>query len=161
MAEPATLYDTIVQADWVDYNGHMRDGYYVVVFSSGVDALMDHLGIDAGYREATACTLYSVEIHVTFLKEVRAHEPLSADVQILGADAKRLHIFQRLLHGRTGDLLATQESIQLHVDQSAGPAAAPFREPAAARVQRLWEEHQELERPRLAGRAIAMSRPKD
>ena len=69
----------------MDYNGHLRDGYYVVVFSGGSDALMDHLGIDAGYREATACTLYSVQIRVHFLKEVRAHEPLSVTVQRLGA----------------------------------------------------------------------------
>ncbi len=98
-AEPPRTHETVVPEAWVDYNGHMRDGYYVVVFSSGIDGLMDRVGIDATYRAATGCTLYSMEIHVNFLKEVRAGAPVAVDAQILDADEKRMQLFQRMLHG--------------------------------------------------------------
>ncbi len=158
MAELPRTHETVVPEAWVDYNGHLRDGYYVVVFSSGIDGLMDRVGIDAAYRAATGCTLYSVELHVNFLKEVRAGAPVVVDAQLLDADEKRMQVFQRMRHGETGDLLATQESLQLHVDQNAEPAAAPFRDPAAAQVQALWAAHRDLPGPKLAGRSIAIRR---
>jgi acyl-CoA thioesterase FadM len=43
MATPAPLqlHHTSVLPDWVDYNGHMNDTYYVLVFSQATDAFMD------------------------------------------------------------------------------------------------------------------------
>jgi acyl-CoA thioester hydrolase len=158
VSELPVTHETRIPEAWVDYNGHLRDGYYVVVFSSGIDGLMDLVGIDAAYRDATGCTLYSLEIHVNFLKEVGAGAPVACDVQILDADEKRMQVFQRMVHGETGELLATQDSLQLHVDQTAGPAAAPFREPAATQVQALWDRHRNLPRPELAGRSIGIRR---
>ena len=53
-----------IEPDWIDYNGHLRDAYYVVVLSDATDALMDHLGLDAAYRARTRCTLYTLEMHL-------------------------------------------------------------------------------------------------
>jgi acyl-CoA thioester hydrolase len=30
-----------VLPEWTDYNGHLRDAYYLLVFSMATDALMD------------------------------------------------------------------------------------------------------------------------
>ena len=42
----AFTYHTKVQSDWIDYNGHMQDAYYGLVFSHGVDALLEEVGFD-------------------------------------------------------------------------------------------------------------------
>jgi acyl-CoA thioesterase FadM len=38
---PALTTTTQVQPDWVDYNGHLRDAFYLLIFSYATDALMD------------------------------------------------------------------------------------------------------------------------
>ncbi len=55
------IYSTSVAPEWIDYNRHLRDGYYSVVMSLACDALMDHVGLDAAYRARTGCTLFSLE----------------------------------------------------------------------------------------------------
>ena len=50
---PLDLYATAVASDWIDYNGHMNDAAYALVFSRSVDALMDRIGLDAAARKRT------------------------------------------------------------------------------------------------------------
>ena len=60
MTEPAFLtghlstYRSAVLPDWVDYNGHLRDAYYLLLFSLATDALMDQLGRAQPHRSALA-----------------------------------------------------------------------------------------------------------
>lgn len=43
---PALItYRTTVQEDWVDYNGHLRDAFYLLIFSYATDALMERIGL--------------------------------------------------------------------------------------------------------------------
>ena len=59
--QPLQLYGCSVAADWVDYNGHLRDAYYGLIFSFATDALMDHLGLDAAGRARHGGKLYKLE----------------------------------------------------------------------------------------------------
>ena len=54
------LYRAQLLPEWIDYNGHVRDAYYGLVLSYAIDDIMDHLGLDAAYRERTRCTLYTL-----------------------------------------------------------------------------------------------------
>ena len=81
------LYRTAVAPDWIDYNGHLRDAYYVVALSSAIDALMDEIGIDAAYRARTRCTLYSLEMHVHWLHEVLASDTLYGRLRLFAPKA--------------------------------------------------------------------------
>ena len=38
-----TSRSTQIHPDWVDYNGHLRDAFYLLIFSYATDALMDTL----------------------------------------------------------------------------------------------------------------------
>jgi len=41
IAAPLSLYKTRVKPEWVDYNNHLNDGYYLVIFSlGGVDGTL-------------------------------------------------------------------------------------------------------------------------
>src|SRR5882724_5533268 len=78
-AAPATelpVYRATIEPDWIDYNGHLRDAYYGLVASYAVDGVMDILGLDAAYRARTHCTLYTLEVHLHYLHEVKSSDDL-------------------------------------------------------------------------------------
>ena len=146
-----------VPADWIDYNGHMMDGYYAIAFTEATDALLDHLGLGAAYREETGTGIYTVESHLCFAASVRAGARLGYSSQLLGADAKRLHVFHRMTDAETGAQMATNELMFLHVNIATERVTAmpPDRWRAVAA---LAAEHAALPGPPGAGRRIAMPR---
>ena len=158
MAEPLLIHEGRVTPDWIDYNGHMRDGYYGVVCSDATDKLMDYLGIDEAYRERTQNTAYTLEMKIRFVAELSEGEPFFVTAQMLGADSKRYHVYLRMVRAESGELAATHESVMLHVDQAAGPAAATFPAEIATRVTALREAHKDLPFPEDASRPITLSR---
>jgi len=122
-----TIYSTAVDPAWIDYNGHLRDGYYGVIMSLACDALMDHLGLDERYRRDTGCTLFTLEQHQHFLHEVKGSDRVEVRVRILGVDRKRLHAAFDFHTAHYADPVATGEMMLLHVHQGeAATASAPF-----------------------------------
>lgn len=133
-----SLFESRVDREWVDYNGHLRDAFYGMVFSYAIDQVMDEVGIDEAYRKKTRGTLYTLELHLFYLKEVKEGAPLLVESRILDADAKRIHLHQSMRHGTTGDLLSVQECMLLHVSQAgAEPKASPFPPDIDAKVMAL------------------------
>ena len=153
---PLPPYLETVRAEWVDYNGHMNVAYYVLIFDRASDGLLDAIGIDEPYRLSQQKSLFVVEAHVAYLRELRAGDPVRVETQILGYDNKRLHAFLRMVHGESGELAATYEIVGLHVDMTSR-RAAPFPEPVRARIRAISAMHASLLRPSEAGRGIALS----
>ena len=120
------IYSTAVAPEWIDYNRHLRDGYYGVVMSLACDALMDRVGLDARYRTETGCTLFTLEEHLHYLHEVKQTDQIDVCVRILGADRKRLHAAFDFYTARYADPVATGELMLLHVHQGESTGAAPF-----------------------------------
>src|SRR6516165_5469364 len=89
------------------------------------DAFFRFFGVDDAYR-AAGHSLYTVETHLRNLREAHEGEHLALTIQVLGTDAKRLHILHEM-YSATGALVATAEQMLLHVDTRAGQAA-PFPE---------------------------------
>ncbi len=98
---PFILHRATVLPEWIDYNGHMRDAYYGVVFSESTDAFMDVIGMDANFRERTSATIYTLESHICYLQEVSLDESLKISAQLLDWDDKRARVFYTMLHGNT------------------------------------------------------------
>jgi len=150
-AAPLRLHATVVAPEWIDYNGHAHESRYLQVFGDTTDALLRHIGLDLD----VGSSYFTVETHLSHLGQARAGERLHTTTQVLGHDAKRLHVFHSLY--RTGDdaLLATAEQMLLHVDTATERTSAA--DPALlARVERIARAHAALPRPERAGRAIAM-----
>lgn len=80
-------FETEIIEAWIDYNGHMRDSYFGLVFSLAVDAVQDEIGFDEAYRKATGCTIYLLEDHKFFLKEVKLGATVRVETRVLGCDA--------------------------------------------------------------------------
>ena len=144
-----------VPGEWVDYNGHVLDACYLLAFAPATTALLEAVELGEGYREATGCTIYTVECHVRYLRELHAGDPLRVTFQLLDFDRKRLHTFEQLFHAEQGWVAATSENMSLHVDMAAGKTA-PFPDDVASCLARMQAAHRHLPRPEAAGRRIAM-----
>jgi acyl-CoA thioester hydrolase len=120
------VYQVKIEPEWIDFNGHMRDAYYGLAASYALDGLMDHLGLDAAYRERTHCTLYTLEMHMHFLHEVKDSDDLTIAASILDADRKRIHAAFTFALSRLSGPAATAEMMLLHVHQGPKPAGAPL-----------------------------------
>jgi carnitine 3-dehydrogenase len=151
-SRPLQLYSTRIASDWTDYNGHMTESRYLQIFGDASDALLGFAGIDRAYRER-GLSYYTVETHLVHLKEVRALEPVHATTQVLSVDDKRLHVFHRLVHTPSSELLATAEQMLLSVDSRIG-RAVPAERRVVARLREVAAAHATLPLPSQAGRVV-------
>jgi len=156
-AAPLRLHAATVRPEWVDYNGHMSEAYYVLIFGHATDAFLDHIGMDQAVRERTATSVYTVEAHINYLREVKAGERVAVETQVLKHDAKRVHLHHRMLREGGDDPapVATTELMLLHVDKTA-LRACPFRPEPLARVAAIAADHARLPRPEHIGRVIGI-----
>ncbi len=79
----------VVRPEWADYNNHLNDAFYLVIFSHATDAMMDQIGLDAAERERTKHSLFTAELHLNYLKEVKVGTEVRVETTFLGHDAKR------------------------------------------------------------------------
>jgi acyl-CoA thioester hydrolase len=131
------VYRATIEPHWIDYNGHLRDAYYGLVASYAVDDLMDHLGLDAGYRGRTHCTLYTLEVHLHYLHEVKSSDDLGVISSILDFDRKRIQVGCRFICSRVGEPVATAEMMLLHVHQGDKPSVVSFPDDVSAKLEAL------------------------
>jgi carnitine 3-dehydrogenase len=152
VAAPGGLLSTVVDAAWIDYNGHMTEWAYLKLFGDTTDVLLDQIGAGPGYV-AAGHSFYTVETHLRHLGQARLGERINVTTQVLGADGKRLHIFHTMTGGE-GTVIATAEHMLLHVDAVA-ERSAPMLPAVADAVAALATAHAGLPRPEAAGRSIA------
>jgi len=159
-APPLILHSETVRPEWIDYNGHMNVAYYVMAFDHATDGLFDLLGIGAEYCRREARSVFAVEQHIAYMRELKRGERLVVSSQLLGFDDKRLHFFQRMASEGGGHLAATMESLGLHVDMAAR-RAAQFPQEARTQLAQLMQRHAEIARPADVGRAITTVSPSE
>lgn len=145
-------YTTSVKPEWIDYNGHMQDAYYGLVFSYAVDAFQDWVGFDAAYRTETECTIYLVEEHKYFLREVKEQYPLTVQISVLGVSEKVFHL--HCVMQSDGHDVAISELMEMHVCQKPTPKGAPIPQDIAARLNELIIS--DTQKSQIARRARAM-----
>lgn len=137
MTESKQIWTGHVLPDWVDYNGHLNDAYYALIFSYSLDALMDEIGLDQEGRKANAYTIFTLEAHVKYLKEAHENEELHTNVTVLNKDEKRMHLWFEMKN-EENDILATSEQIVMGMDQSSG-RPSPFPKAVEAKMKQLPE----------------------
>ena len=148
-------FTCVVRPEWIDNNGHMNMGYYMVVFDLATDEWMRVIGLDAEHRRTHEVTTFCLEAHVTYHREVREGDPLRFTTRLLAFDAKRIHYIHEMYHAESGYLAATNELMSLHVSQ-ASRRAAPMAPAALARLSRIQAAHERRPRPPQVGRVMGL-----
>jgi acyl-CoA thioester hydrolase len=144
-----------VEPEWIDYNGHLNMAYYNVLFDRAVDETYGLLGVGPDYVQRRRQSIFTVEAHVRYLRELHGGDLVRVTLQLINFDAKRLHYFEQLFHAADGWISATSENLSLHVDMASRKTAA-FPEDIAARLAEMKASHALLPYPKAAGRRIGM-----
>jgi acyl-CoA thioester hydrolase len=155
IAAPFDAYRDVVRGEWIDNNGHMNVGYYLVVFDFATDAFLAWVGLDAGHRRDTGVTTFCLEAHVTYQREVREGDPLRFITRLLAHDAKRIHYVHEMRHAAEGYLAATNELMSLHVSKETR-RAAPMAPAVLARLARIQAAHDALPPLPYVGRRMGL-----
>lgn len=156
IAAPFDEHRALVRPEWIDHNGHMNMGYYLVVFDTATDAFLAWLGLDAPHRRAARVTTFALEAHVTYHREVRAGDQLRFTTRLLGYDAKRIHYFHEMWQATEPYLAATNELMSLHVSAETR-RGAPMAPSVLDHLAKVQNAHDALPRPPQAGRRIGLT----
>jgi acyl-CoA thioester hydrolase len=152
------VLEATVASDWVDYNGHMNDAAYAIVFSRSVDALMDRIGLDSGARKRTGQTLFTLQMMLHYFKEAKEGDALAVTCHLLEHDEKRMRVWLEMV-AAGGERLAASEQLLLSVAQGpGGSSAAPWSFETQAALKALAKVHATMPHPAEAGAGIAMKR---
>ncbi|MBV9289783.1 MAG: thioesterase family protein, partial [Hyphomicrobiales bacterium] len=143
---PLALHACAVKPEWTDYNGHMSESAYLLVFGDSSDAFFRFFGVDEAYR-ARGFSLYTVDTRIRYLAEVDEGASLRLTLELLDLDAKRLHLFHRMTLGEAGTEVAAAEQVLLHVDTRA-QRSARFPPDIASRLAAIRDAHALLPRHR-------------
>jgi acyl-CoA thioester hydrolase len=153
----APFVSSVMKVDpaWIDLNGHLNMAYYHVLFDRGIDEMYSLAGIGWDYLKERNLSFFTAEVHLRYLRELKADDPVRVTFQLLEYDSKRLHFFQQLFHATEGWVSATCENLSLHIDMAARKVA-PFPADVSKRLGTLKASHSRLPRPEAVGRRIVM-----
>jgi carnitine 3-dehydrogenase len=156
ISAPLKSWKGTVDPAWLDHNGHMTEAAFLTAFGEATDMLFRFIGDDESYR-ASGRSFYTVESHMSFLRELKAGQPIAVETLLIGFDDKRMHLFHRMFRRR--ELVATAEQMLLHVDSKAAKASAMPPEQYAA-LAAIAEAHRSLDKPAELGRTMRVPKPK-
>ena len=145
-----------IPPEWIDYNGHMNVGYYLLAIDRVMDTVFDtHLGLGVALAQTAGIGPYAIQSHINFMAEMLEGASFHGEVILLDADAKRVHVVVSLVSG--GVVTATDEKIAMAVDLDRR-RSTEWPDWGQERLARLKAEHADLPRPATIGAPIGLRR---
>ncbi len=154
MPDEAFVHESAVRPEWIDHNGHMNVGYFVVAFDEATDAVYERWGIGLQYPDVTGCSVFTLGMNVDYLAELFEGEQLRTETLLADHDHKRIHYFHRMYRGETGQLVATNECLCMNVDLESR-RSTPFPADVSTRLEAARHDG---EVPEGFGRTLAIRR---
>ncbi len=160
MSQLTVVLRGTVKPAWVDYNGHMGDYAYGIVFSDAVTSFMDMIGVNEKHRRETLQTVYLLEWRISFLQECHEGQSFRVEQQLLDRDPKRFHGFYRMVDEATGQELAICEKLLMYMQQqeNAPPKACNFPPEVAAKLEGYFQPQKEMSWPSWVGGKLGIRR---
>lgn len=145
-------FSTVVKPEWIDHNGHMNVGYFVVAFDEATDNIYESWGIGESYPDASGCSVFTLGMNVDYLAELFEGDRIAIDTLLIDVDHKRIHYLHRMKHAETGKVAAYNECLCMNVDLTTRKSTA-FPDEVSERLgQALFKG----ERPAAVGRTLAI-----
>ena len=156
--EALPVLEATVVSEWVDYNGHMNDAAYALVFSRAGDALTDRLGLNAATRKHTRQSLFTLQIMLHYFKEAKEGDAFSVSCHLLEHDDKRMRLWLDMT-AKGGERLAASEQLLISVALGdEGARVVPWSHETKAALDALAKAQSGLAHPPAAGEGIALKR---
>lgn len=152
---PLSLYKTAVKPEWMDYNQHLNVAYYGLIFDKASEAFFEGIGMDEAFAKETGGSWVVLEGHTLFEREARLGDQLAVTTQVIGHDAKRLHLYHEMHHAGEGGRAATIELMCMFLDLNVR-RSAPFPASILARLEKIAAAHADMPRPEKLGRSVGL-----
>ena len=153
MTAPLNLLQIDVRPDWIDYNDHMNVAYYVMVFDQAMDEFLNLYGLGKAYTLGGHGSVFALQNHVHYMREVSVDTRLGVNLQLLDLDAKRIHVFFRMRDLSNDQVVSTSEFLCIHVNVQTRRSAV-FAAPQHQQLDVLFKDHSKLTKPEVAGHRI-------
>lgn len=140
---------------WIDGNDHMNVGWYLRAFDDGFDTTYDTLGLGYAEIKRTGFSTMSVDVHISYIRELMLHAPLRITTQLVDHDRKRAHWMQAMYHAEEGYLAATCEWLILSIDMNQRRVAT-MPDAIYDRLAEVKLAHAALPLPAPLGRTISI-----
>jgi acyl-CoA thioester hydrolase len=149
---------TEVKPEWIDYNGHMNMGYYLIAFDHiATDRFYDSMEIGLAQKEALGTTTFALGANIDFKREVMEGDKLRLTSQLVDYDHKRLHFIQCMYHAQEGYLAATNECLGMYIDLKTRRSTA-FNDKQMARFEQELVRGKPFPVPQEFGRTLGIRR---
>ena len=102
--------------EWTDYNGHMNLAFYIHLFDSAWEVMLEKFNIGEKSAKFEKRTTFAVESHTTYDMEVKVGDEVDLSLLFLDIDNKRLVYKLEMMHKKEKYLASTTEVCSLYVD---------------------------------------------
>jgi len=154
---PLAFREQTVIPEWVDFNGHMNVAFYMVAFDRCVDDMYNRLLVGPDFIDDSGCSVFTLEAHISYLREVVESDPLHITGRLMDYDGKRIHAYFEMFHGADGHMTAAMEQLGIHVDMEKRKPAE-FSKRTQNLLERMLAAHRRLPAADHAGRVIGIRR---
>ena len=155
--ELLTTY-TDVKTEWIDYNGHMNMGYYLVAFDQvATEQFYDFMNIGLAHKQALSKTTFTLGANIDYIREVMKGDRLRITSQLADYDRKRVHYIHCMYHAEEGYLAATNECLGIYVDLNTRRSTS-FSDEQMARFQQELDRGRQFPLPQEFGRKLGIPR---
>ena len=105
-----------VKSEWTDYNGHMNLAFYIHLFDSSWEVLLEKFNIGENSAKIEKRTTFAVESHTTYDMEVKVGDEVDINLLFIDLDKKRIVYKLEMIHKSEKYLASTTEVCSLYVD---------------------------------------------
>lgn len=144
-----------VEDQWIDYNGHFNMAYYNVLFDRAGDEAFGELGLGPQYVKSTNCSFFTLEAHISYLRELHAGDAVVITTQFIAHDHKRVHYVQQMYHAGERYLACVTENMIMHIDMAA-KKSSNFPQNIYDRIAAVQLAHNALPVPSQVGHRITI-----
>ncbi len=108
-----------VKSEWADYNGHMNLAFYIHLFDTAWETLLEKFNIGEDSAINQKRTTFAVESHTTYDKELKVGDEVDMNLLFIDHDKKRIVYKLEMKHKLEQYLASTTEVCSLYVDLGA------------------------------------------
>ena len=105
-----------VRSEWTDYNGHMNLAYYIHLFDTAWETMLQRFQMGEDSAKLEKRTTFAVESHTTYDQEVKVGEEVDMNLVFIDFDKKRVVYKLEMINKEKKYLAATSEVLSVYVD---------------------------------------------
>ena len=135
-----------VKSEWTDYNGHMNLAFYIHLFDSAWEVLLQKFNIGEDAAKIEKRTTFAVESHTTYDMEVKVGDEVNINLLFIDFDKKRIVYKLEMIHKSEKYLAATTEVCSLYVDLNSRKVTE-FEESKSSLIKNFIEDNKNNFKP--------------